>query len=65
VRFFRSGGGPMLKMMGGSPGEHGEHAHPATTGAIPAGHDQHAHMPDQPPGAVAEQPARPGRTSRP
>src|SRR5260370_9980300 len=26
VRFFRSGGGPMLKMMGGSPGEP-EHAH--------------------------------------
>jgi uncharacterized protein len=26
VRFFRSGGGPMLKMMNGSPDEH-EHAH--------------------------------------
>jgi uncharacterized membrane protein YraQ (UPF0718 family) len=28
VRFFRSGGGPMLKMMGGSPESHGQHAHP-------------------------------------
>src|SRR6516165_10691297 len=27
VRFFRSGGGSMLKMMGGSPDGHGEHAH--------------------------------------
>jgi len=26
VRFFRTGGAPMLKMMGGSPAEH-EHAH--------------------------------------
>jgi hypothetical protein len=24
VRFFRSGGGPMLRMMNGAPGEHGE-----------------------------------------
>jgi uncharacterized protein len=35
VRFFRSGGGPMLKMMGGSPdghaqpAEHGTAGHPA------------------------------------
>jgi uncharacterized protein len=29
VRFFRSGGGPMLKMMGGSPGDPG-HAHDDT-----------------------------------
>jgi uncharacterized protein len=28
VRFFRSGGGPMLRMMGGTPGEEsGQHAH--------------------------------------
>jgi uncharacterized protein len=32
VRFFRSGGGPMLKMMDGSPGEH-EHAHPDAGGS--------------------------------
>ena len=39
VRFFRSGGGPMLKMMGGSPDGHGQHAH-----AGPAGHQAgHAH----------------------
>jgi uncharacterized protein len=34
VRFFRSGGAPMLKMMGGGP--------EATDGG-PAGHDHHAH----------------------
>jgi uncharacterized membrane protein YraQ (UPF0718 family) len=33
VRFFRSGGAPMLKMMGGGP----------ETMDGPAGHDQHAH----------------------
>ncbi len=40
VRFFRSGGGPMLKMMGGSPdAQDHQHAHGG-----PAGHDQdHAH----------------------
>jgi uncharacterized protein len=27
VRFFRSGGGPMLKMMGGGPAEPGQHNH--------------------------------------
>jgi hypothetical protein len=27
VRFFRSGGAPMLRMMGGGPGEPGRHAH--------------------------------------
>jgi hypothetical protein len=29
VRFFRSGGGPMLKMMGGSPDAHDHHEHAA------------------------------------
>jgi uncharacterized protein len=39
VRFFRSGGGPMLKMMGGSPDGHEQDAH-----AGPAGHQVgHAH----------------------
>jgi len=33
VRFFRSGGRPMLKMMGGSPDEHEHHDH--------AGHGHH------------------------
>jgi hypothetical protein len=27
VRFFRTGGGPMLKMMGGGPAEPGQHDH--------------------------------------
>ena len=35
VRFFRSGGRPMLKMMGGSPDGHDQHAH--------AGHAHHGH----------------------
>ncbi len=39
VRFFRSGGGPMLKMMGGAPDQHsGEHAHEGAPGAAPGGH---------------------------
>jgi uncharacterized membrane protein YraQ (UPF0718 family) len=41
VRFFRSGGGPMLKMMGGAPDDHarhGAHAHGAAHG-----HADHAH----------------------
>jgi uncharacterized protein len=28
ARFFHSGGAPMLKMMGGSPGSHEDHSHP-------------------------------------
>jgi len=35
VRFVRSGGWPMLKMMGGSPDQHEGHAH--------GGHEHHAH----------------------
>ena len=35
VRFFRTGGGPMLKMMGGRPAEPGQHGHGA--------HDHHDH----------------------
>src|SRR5215510_14762182 len=40
VRFFRSGGVPMLKMMGGNPDTAGHHAHhgPAEPGATHAGH---------------------------
>src|SRR6516162_6729363 len=34
VRFFRSGGAPMLKMMGG-PADHDHHAHGAPTAAVP------------------------------
>jgi uncharacterized membrane protein YraQ (UPF0718 family) len=64
VRFFRSGGGPMLKMMGGSPDAHSEHAPHEMMGSS-AGRDQHAHMPDQAPGVTAEQPIRPGQTSQP
>jgi hypothetical protein len=40
VRFFRSGGRPMLKMMGGGPAGHEHHAH--------AGPERHAHADDQP-----------------
>ena len=36
VRFFRSGGGPMLAMMGGSPEKRSPHAAPG-----PAGHMTH------------------------
>jgi len=40
VRFFRSGGSAMLKMMGGGPGEPGRHAHgPDESG--PHGQDPH------------------------
>src|SRR5215472_14006564 len=57
VRFFRSGGGPMLKEMGGSPDAHDhQHAH-----AGPAGHDHdHTHsataMPRPSPDAPREAP---------
>jgi uncharacterized protein len=34
VRFFRSGAGPMLKMMGG-PADHDQHAHGAAAAAVP------------------------------
>ena len=27
IRFFRTGGGPMLKVMGGGPAEPGQHGH--------------------------------------
>jgi len=37
VRFIRSGGWPMLKMMGGGPDGHDQHAHDQHA------HDQHAH----------------------
>jgi uncharacterized membrane protein YraQ (UPF0718 family) len=36
VRFFRSGGAPMLKLMGGSPGESGDHAHEGAGHRTPA-----------------------------
>ncbi len=71
TRFFRSGSGPMLRMMNGSPesSEH-EHAHgaasPRGTGHEPgheSGHEQadpaaggHVHWPHPPPGAgITEQ----------
>ena len=37
VRFFRSGGAPMLKMMGGNLGGHEHHAHPEPESRTPAG----------------------------
>jgi uncharacterized membrane protein YraQ (UPF0718 family) len=45
VRFFRSGAGPMLKMMGGSPPEQDQHVH---TGPGHHGHDGAAHSPAHP-----------------
>src|SRR5579863_2531693 len=45
VRFFRSGGGPMLKMMGGSPGSHSQEQ-PDVSQAVHE-HD-HAHTAGQP-----------------
>ena len=41
VRFFRSGGAPMLKMMGGSPGGHEHHAHPEPESHPHTGGRQH------------------------
>jgi uncharacterized protein len=60
LRFFRTGGPAMLKMMGGSPGGHEQHAH--GTSAAPHAHDAHGgvaghqgHAPGAPAGR--EQPA--------
>ncbi len=41
VRFFRSGGAPMLKMMGGSPARHEHHAHPEPEGHSNTGSRRH------------------------
>jgi len=35
VRFFRTGGPAMMRMMGGGPGEHEHHAHPERTHGVP------------------------------
>jgi hypothetical protein len=67
VRFFRSGGRPMLKMMGGGPAGHEHHAHaddqPAyeepSHAAVPA---RKRHADGRSPGGVA--PSVPGRTRR-
>jgi uncharacterized protein len=37
VRFFRTGAGPMLTMMGGSPAQHGQQAHPGPEPRTPGG----------------------------
>jgi hypothetical protein len=54
VRFFRSGGPAMLKMMGGGPDEHAHHgAHLGHAAGAPAlGHDGHR------PPAVPHEPGR-------
>jgi len=39
VRFFRSGGGPMLKMMGGSPDEPEQAHHASRLAGSGTGHD--------------------------
>jgi uncharacterized protein len=36
VRFYRSGGAPMLKMMGGGPGSHEDHAHAEPGSSVPS-----------------------------
>ncbi|MGP7997706.1 MAG: permease [Streptosporangiaceae bacterium] len=47
VRFFRTGGRAMLRMMGGGPDDHAQHAHAEPAHAEPAhdepAHDEHAH----------------------
>jgi uncharacterized protein len=35
VRFFRTGGPAMLRMMGGAPDEHERHAHAAHAHGVP------------------------------
>jgi uncharacterized protein len=47
VRFFRSGGGPMLKMMGGSPGSHSQEQPDVSQ---PAHEHGHAHTAARTPG---------------
>jgi uncharacterized protein len=42
VRFFRSGGVPMLKMMGGSPDGHRHHAHGEPSHPEPGPHPLYA-----------------------
>jgi uncharacterized protein len=43
VRFFRSGGGPMLAMMNGGPDDHAHHDHGDHGHGHGHGHDQHEH----------------------
>jgi uncharacterized membrane protein YraQ (UPF0718 family) len=43
ARFYTSGGGPMLKMMGGNPDEHSGHAH-GTHGGATSDHASQAHL---------------------
>jgi uncharacterized membrane protein YraQ (UPF0718 family) len=50
VRFFRSGGGPMLKMMGGSPDAHDHH-------------DQHDHHEHHEHGGAEADPAHDARSA--
>ncbi len=50
IRFFRSGGGPMLKMMDGAPDQHEHHAH-HTAGPVHAadrGDQRHDHQHGRP-----------------
>jgi uncharacterized protein len=70
IRFFRSGGGPMLKMMGGNAQdehEHEHHAQPEPEIRSPAGSRQHQDAAGPDYGHVAGLSARPPwrRTSRP
>jgi hypothetical protein len=52
VRFFRSGGGPMLKMMGGSPGSHSQEQPDVSQAAHEHEHEHdHAHTAARTPGA--------------
>ena len=43
VRFFRSGGGPMLAMMNGGPDDHAHHDHGHDEHEHGHGHEEHAH----------------------
>ena len=55
VRFFRSGAGPMLKMMGGNPAARESHPHP-DPGQHPRGETQPAYQDGQPRRANPETP---------
>jgi uncharacterized protein len=54
VRFFRSGGGPMLKMMGGAADQHsGGHAHDSAPGTAHGGAHSRTHQSGGGPAALA------------
>ena len=67
VRFFRTGGPAMMRMMGGGPGEHEQHAHGEHAHEQHAhdqhAHDQHAHGEHVPGGPAHGTPAHPAHST--